>query len=93
MQIDGGAGGSRSHPQHSFRLEFAKSIFNENPVLLPLIPHQPNRADYDRLYFRNGSNQWLQLPYKDGALTEMTTRANHGYYSTMRPESVYHIGQ
>ncbi len=93
MQIDGGAGGSRSHAQHSFRLEFAKSIFSETPVLLPLIPHQPERADYDRLYFRNGSNQWLQLPYKDAALTEMTTRANHGYYSTMRPVSVYLNGQ
>ncbi|MEN9333060.1 MAG: hypothetical protein RLY35_240 [Bacteroidota bacterium] len=93
MQIDGGAGGSRSNPQHSFRLEFAKSDFNETPVLLPLIPHQPNRAKYDRLYFRNGSNQWLQLPYKDAALTEMTTRANHGYYSTMRPVSVYLNGQ
>jgi hypothetical protein len=93
MQIDGGAGGSRSNPQHSFRLEFAKSIFNETPVLLPLIPHQPERAEYDRLYFRNGSNQWLQLPYKDAALTEMTTRSNHGYYSTMRPVSVYLNGQ
>ncbi len=93
MQIDGGAGGSRSHPQHSFRLEFAKSIFSETPVLLPLIPHQPERADYDRLYFRNGSNQWLQLPYKDASLTEMTTRANNGYYSTMRPVSVYLNGQ
>jgi hypothetical protein len=93
IQVDGGAGGSRSNPQTSFRLEMAKSIFDANPVLLPLIPQQPNRAKYSKLYFRNGSNQYLNLPYKDAAQTTMMTGKSHGYYSTMRPASVYINGQ
>lgn len=93
MQVDGGAGGSRSNPQTSFRLEMAKGIFDESPVLLPLIPQQPNRAKYSKLYFRNGSNQYLNLPYKDAAQTTMMVGESNGYYSTMRPASVYINGQ
>jgi hypothetical protein len=93
MQVDGGAGGSRSNPQTSFRLEMAKGIFDESPVLLPLIPQQPNRAKYSKLYFRNGSNQYLNLPYKDAAQTTMMVGESNGYYSTMRPATVYINGQ
>jgi CotH kinase protein/Fn3 associated/Secretion system C-terminal sorting domain/Lamin Tail Domain len=93
MQIDGGAGGSRSNPQHSFRLEMNNSALGGSPVLLPLIPHEPNRAKYSSLYFRNGSNQYLTLPYKDAAQVEMMVRASNGYYSAMRPVTVYLNGQ
>jgi len=93
MQIDGGWGGSRYHPQHSFRLEMAKPALQGAPVLLPLIPHASERAYYSSLYFRNGSNQYLTLPYKDASQVEMMTRASNGYYSAMRPVTVYLNGQ
>lgn len=93
MQIDGGWGGSRYHPQHSFRLEMDKAALNGSPVLLPVIPHEPQRSYYSSLYFRNGSNQFLTLPYKDASQVEMMTRATNGYYSAMRPVTVYLNGQ
>lgn len=89
MQIDGGAGGSRSHPQHSFRLELAKGAFEEEPVDIPLLSNRPGRDVYSRLYFRNGSNQWLYLPYKDACLVDMLTTGTHSYHSAMRPATVY----
>lgn len=89
MQIDGGAGGSRSNPQHSFRLELAKGALGESPVEMPLLPNRPMRDIYSKLYFRNGSNQWLTLPYKDACLVEMMTAETNGYFSAMRPVTVY----
>ena len=89
MQIDGGAGGSRSHPQHSFRLELAKGSLEETPVELSLLSNRPERNTYSRLYFRNGSNQWLNLPYKDACLVDMLTSGTYCYHSAMRPVSVY----
>ncbi len=93
IQVDGGAGGSRSNPQTSFRLEMAKGAFNEQPVLLPLLSNRPERSFYTRLYFRNGSNQYLVLPYKDACQLEMMVGGTFGYYSAMRPVSVYINGQ
>ena len=89
MQIDGGAGGSRSHPQHSFRLELAKGAFEESPVELSILSNRPERNTFSRLYFRNGSNQWLTLPYKDACLVDMLTSGTYCYHSAMRPVSVY----
>ncbi len=89
IQIDGGAGGSRSHPQHSFRLELATGALGGTPVESELLPQRPDRDRYSKLYFRNGSNQWLVLPYKDAASVELMTGATNGYGSSMRPASVY----
>lgn len=89
MQVDGGAGGSRSNPMTSFRLEMAKGALNEEPVLLPLLSNRPERSFYTRLYFRNGSNQYMVLPYKDACSVEMMVDETYGYYSAMRPVSVY----
>ena len=93
MQIDGGWGGSRYHPQHSFRLEMAKAALNEEPVNEPLIPQKQERTQYSRLYLRNGSNQYLNIPYKDGALTEIIAGETNNYNSSMRPATVYINGQ
>ena len=93
MQVDGGAGGSRSHPQHSFRLEMAKGSLAQVPVELALLPNKEEREKYSRLYFRNGSNMWLTLPYKDASQVEMMTGQTKGYFSAMRPASVYINGQ
>jgi hypothetical protein len=89
MRPDGGAGGSRSHPQHSFRLSFAHGALGEDPIQYPLIPDRPNRLNYSDIYLRNGSNQYLQLPYKDASQVNMMSQGTGNYYSAYRPVSVY----
>jgi hypothetical protein len=93
MRMDGGAGGSRSHPQHSFRLSFAHGALGENPIEYPLIPDRPNRTKYSDIYLRNGSNQYLALPYKDASQVRMMSEGTGNYYSAFRPVSVYINGQ
>jgi hypothetical protein len=89
MRPDGGAGGSRSHPQHSFRLSFAHGALGENSIKTNLIPDRPDRNEYSDIYLRNGSNQYLQLPYKDAAQVRMMSGGTENYYSAYRPVSVY----
>jgi hypothetical protein len=89
MRMDGGAGGSRSQPQHSFRLSFTHGSFGEKAIELPLLPDRPNRALYSDIYLRNGSNQFLNLPYKDASQVRMMSEGSDNYYSSYRPVSVY----
>jgi CotH kinase protein/Lamin Tail Domain/Secretion system C-terminal sorting domain/Chitobiase/beta-hexosaminidase C-terminal domain len=89
MQIDGGAGGSRSQPQHSFRIELDHSVLGEGPVEYPLIPNRAERTTYHKIYLRNGSNQYLVLPYKDACQVEAMCGETNNYYSAWRPVSVY----
>lgn len=93
MQIDGGAGGSRSQPQHSFRLELDHSVLGTAPVDYPLISNRPQRTKYSKIYLRNGSNQYLTLPYKDAALVTALGSNSKNYFSSMEPVSVYINGQ
>jgi len=93
MRMDGGAGGSRSNPQHSFRLSFDHGALGENPIEYPLIPDRPNRSKYSDIYLRNGSNQYLVLPYKDASQVRMMSEGTNNYYSAYRPVSVYINGQ
>ncbi|MFM7666732.1 MAG: CotH kinase family protein [Bacteroidota bacterium] len=93
MRMDGGAGGSRSQPQHSFRLSFAHGALGEKPIEYPLIPDRPNRTKYSDIYLRNGSNQYLVLPYKDASQVRMMSEGTANYYSAYRPVSVYINGQ
>ena len=89
IRMDGGAGGSRSHPQHSFRLSFTHGTFGDKPIEFPLIPDRPNRSLYSDIYLRNGSNQFLTLPYKDASQVRMMSEGSANYYSSYRPVSVY----
>lgn len=89
MQLDGGFGGSRTFPQHSFRLEFDNSTLGSGSVNLPLIPTRPTRTEYSRVYFRNGSNQYQILPHKDAAQVKMMAGATNSYYSAWTPVTVY----
>ncbi|MBK8343025.1 MAG: hypothetical protein IPL12_06660 [Bacteroidetes bacterium] len=41
MRMDGGAGGSRSNPQHSFRLSFDDNALGEETIHEQLIPNIP----------------------------------------------------
>lgn len=89
MQIDGGAGGSRSNPQHSFRIDLDHSVLGEGPINYPLIPNRAERTTYHKMYLRNGSNQYLFLPYKDACQVEAMAGETNNYYSAWRPVSVY----
>jgi hypothetical protein len=89
IQVDGGAGGSRSAPQHSFRVELADPVLGEGPIEHPMIPNRKGRTQYSNLYLRNGSNYYLSLPYKDAAHLEGMAAETNNYYSAWRPISVY----
>jgi hypothetical protein len=89
IRMDGGAGGSRSQPQHSFRLSFDHGALGQAPVNYPLIPDRPDRTKYSEIYLRNGSNQYLSLPYKDASQVRMMSEGTKNYYSAYRPVSVY----
>jgi hypothetical protein len=93
MIMDGGAGGSRSQPQRSFRLKLADGIFGESPMQHQVIPTIPYRNQYSDFYLRNGSNQYLALPYKDAAQVRMMSEGTHNYFSAWRPVTVYINGQ
>ena len=89
IQIDGGAGGSRSHPQHSMRVELDDPVLGDGEVNYPLVGHRPSRNKFGRFYLRNGSNYFLTLPYKDAALLECVGEETKNYYSAWSPISVY----
>ncbi len=89
IQIDGGLGGSRSHPQHSMRVELDHSVLGEGPIYYAMIPNRPSRLKYSKFYLRNGSNYYLTLPYKDAAHLEGMAAETDSYYSAWRPISVY----
>jgi hypothetical protein len=93
MRMDGGAGGSRSQPQRSFRLEMADGVLGGLPMAQVVIPNIPERNKYSKFYIRNGSNQYNVLPYKDACQTEMMGKGTFNYYMGWRPVSVYINGQ
>ncbi len=89
IQIDGGLGGSRSHPQHSFRVELDDPVLGDGPVNYPIIPNRPLRGTYSKIYLRNGSNYFLSYPFKDAAHLEGMAAETNNYYSAWRPVTVY----
>ncbi len=93
MIQDGGWGGSRTQPQRSFRLKLTDGVLGENPFEYEVIPYIPDRDIYSDMYLRNGSNQYLVLPYKDAAQVKMMAAETNNYYSAWRPISVYVNGQ
>lgn len=93
MQIDGGAGGSRSLPQHSFRMEPGNGVLGDGDVKYKLLHRRPNRDNYPSFYVRNGSNQYLKLPYKDGLEVTALGRNTYTYYSAYEPIMVYINGK
>lgn len=89
MQIDGGAGGSRSHAQHSFRIEMSHPVIGDGSVNYPIIPNRPNRTKYSNMYLRNGSNLFMILPHKDASAVMGMCEETNNYFSAWRPISVY----
>jgi hypothetical protein len=93
MIMDGGAGGSRGNPQRSFRLKLTDGSVGAESVELPIIPTRPERNIYSDFYLRNGSNQYLTLPYKDAAQVRMMCEESNNYFSAWRPVTVYVNGE
>lgn len=91
--MDGGYGGSRSNPQRSFRLKWNDGVLGEGPLNYQIIPDRPLRTKYSDFYLRNGSNQWLNFPYKDASQVKMMAKETHNYYSAWRPVTVYINGE
>jgi hypothetical protein len=91
--MDGGLGGSRSNPQRSFRVKLGDGVLGEGAIDYPIIPNRPLRTKYSDFYLRNGSNQYLTLPYKEAAQVRMMMEGANGYYSAWRPVTVYINGQ
>jgi hypothetical protein len=89
IQIDGGWGGARANPQHSFRLELDNGVLGDGHIDYPVIPARPERTKYSRFYLRNGSNQYLVLPYKDACQVSTMSNGTNNYFSAWRPVSVY----
>lgn len=93
IRIDGGAGGSRSQPQRSFRLEPGHGTLGDGDLNYPLIPARKDRSSYETFYLRNGSNQYLFYPCKDAIETRCMGEGTHNVYSAYTPVQVYLNGQ
>ncbi len=89
MQVDGGAGGSRTTGQCSFRIEPGNSTFGEGDLKYKLMPRRPNRSNFPSFYLRNGSNQYRTLPYKDALEVKALGGNTYTYYSAYHPVVVY----
>ena len=89
IKIEGGAGGSRSHPQKSFRVEPGNGALGDGNLNFPLVPDRAGRTDFERFYLRNGSNQYLTLPYKDALLVKLMGKYSFNNYSAYTPVVVY----
>jgi len=77
VKPDGGAGGSRSNPQHSVTVEPANNTFGTGlPIHFPIIPEKPYVDDYYALYIRNGSNFWNQYHQRDATFMRVMRKTN-----------------
>ena len=88
IMMDGGWG-SRNQPQRPFRVNLDQSVLGDGPILHNIIPDRPNRNQYGDFFLRNGSNNYLRLPYKDAAQVKMMGDGSNNYYSAWRPVTVY----
>ncbi len=89
IKIEGGAGGSRSQPQRSFRIEPGNSTLGDGDVQYPLIPARKDRSSYATFYIRNGSNQYLYYPCKDAIETKCMGDSTLNTYAGYTPVQVY----
>lgn len=77
IKPDGGAGGSRSNPQHSVTIEPANKLFGTgDPIHYPLIEEKSYIQKFDAFYLRNGSNFWNTYPQKDATFMRIMRQTN-----------------
>ncbi len=72
LKVDGGAGGSRSLPQHSMRIELDNAALGDGTLNYPLLERIGEVEKYETFYLRNGSNMSNVLPYKDAFMVRTT---------------------
>lgn len=93
VKPDGGAGGSRSNPQHSVTVEPANNTFGTGePIHYPIIPEKPYVDDYYALYLRNGSNFWNQYHQRDATFMRVMRKTNVNSQA-YQPANVFINGQ
>jgi hypothetical protein len=92
IKVDGGAGGSRSQPQTSFRVEPDNNLFGEGNIQHQLIP-SIERSSYETFYIRNGSNQYMYYPCKDAIETTVLAKGTQNNHSAYTPVNVYINGE
>ncbi|MCU0431645.1 MAG: CotH kinase family protein, partial [Cytophagaceae bacterium] len=93
IKIEGGAGGSRYQPQRSFRLEPGNGTMGDGAIDYPLFEYRPHRTSFEKIYLRNGSNQYMRYPCKDAIQTRAMARNSNVPYSEFTPVQVYLNGE
>lgn len=93
VKPDGGAGGSRSNPQHSVTVESANTTFGTGKnIHYPMFPEKPYVNDLQAIYIRNGSNFWNQYHQRDATFMRVM-RKSHANSQAYRPANVFLNGQ
>lgn len=92
IKIDGGAGGSRSQPQKSFRITANNDLYGDGDIDYPMIPDKAHINTFSNFYLRNGSNFYMSLPYKEAFMQKVTKSTNNAY-SAYTPVIVFLDGQ
>lgn len=92
IKVDGGAGGSRSLPQKSMRVELDNPAYGDGTLSYPLLTRRHWVDDYETFYLRNGSNMSNVLPYKDAFMTR-TTDGTYNEHMDYDPVVVFINGE
>lgn len=93
LQIDGGWGGSRSHPQKSFRVSLSDDEYGDGAISYALLPDKPYLDEFATFYLRNGSNEWNTQPYREACQQRMSGHNTHNCYAAYKPVVAYLNGQ
>ncbi|MBK7035537.1 MAG: CotH kinase family protein [Bacteroidetes bacterium] len=92
IKVDGGAGGSRSLPQHSMRIELDNAAYGDGTLNYPLVKRRWAVDEYETFYLRNGSNMSNVLPYKDAFMVR-TTEGTYNEHMAYEPIVVFLNGE
>ena len=92
LKVDGGAGGSRSLPQHSMRIELDNAAYGDGNLIYPLVKRRWAVNEYETFYLRNGSNMSNVLPYKDAFMVR-TTEGTYNEHMAYEPIVVFLNGE
>lgn len=92
LKVDGGAGGSRSLPQKSMRIELDHNAYGDGTLNYPLIKRKWFVENYETFYLRNGSNMSNVLTYKDAFMVR-TTEDTYNEHMAYDPVVVFINGE
>lgn len=92
IKVDGGAGGSRSLPQHSMRIELDNAAYGAGTLNYPILKRRWAVSEYETFYLRNGSNMSNVLPYKDAFMVR-STEGTYNEHMAYEPVVVFLNGE